>query len=169
MKTIIIFLFIILFIGCESQTQIHSKSVEWRVEFQDLNAIVDKAKVDELNWQSKKISSLPIDIFSGMTSLKIIHLNDNQLSSLPERLFKGLPLQEVYLHDNQLKSLPVGLFKGLSDLNYISLLHNQLKSLPKGIFKNLPGLKKIDLKNNQFSSLEKERLKKEYPNITIIL
>ena len=51
----------------------------------------------------------------------VLHLNENQLTSLPEEIGLMTGLKELYLDDNQLTSLPeeIGLMTGLKTLYLI--------------------------------------------------
>ena len=101
-----------------------------------------------------QISSLPADVFSGLTSLTTLILPANKLSSLPAGLFTGLSsLEHISLWQNQLSSLPAGIFTSLTSLTAIDFKSNQISSLPADVFSGLSSLTTIRLGSNQLSSL----------------
>ena len=84
-----------------------------------------------LHLQSNQLSSLPADLFDGLTALTTLHLQSNQLSSLPADLFDGLTaLTTLHLQSNQLSSLPADLFDGLTALTTLHLQSNAVNPLP---------------------------------------
>ena len=101
------------------------------------------------------LTTLPPKIFSGLTSLQGISLYENhQLTTLPSNLFSGLTsLQSIGLGNNQLTKLPPKVFSGLTSLKSISLSDNQLSTLPPEIFSGLTSLQSIWLGNNQLTTL----------------
>ena len=103
---------------------------------------------------ANQISSLPADVFSGLSSLKLISLFDNQLTTFPAGIFSGLTsLTEIDFRRNQLSILPAGIFSGLSSLTTIRLDSNQLSILPAGIFSGLSSLTTIGFEWNQLNNL----------------
>ena len=100
------------------------------------------------------LSSLPEDVFDGLSSLKTLWLQDNYLSSLPEDVFDGLSSLEVLpLSDNYLSSLPEDIFDGLSSLEVLWLDDNDLSSLPEDVFDGLSSLEGLWLYGNDLSCL----------------
>ncbi len=90
------------------------------------------------------IIELQADDFSGLDSLEELFLDDNRLSTLPEKIFNGLGNLEILsLRHNPLTSLPAGLFKGLDNLQDLAMIPNHLTSLPTGIFSGLSSLQQL--------------------------
>ena len=55
-----------------------------------------------------QLSTLPADLFDGLTALTTLYLQDNQLSALPDGLFDGLSaLTTLYLYGNAVDPLPL--------------------------------------------------------------
>lgn len=99
-----------------------------------------------------KTQELHIDIAS-------IGLNDNQLTSLPENLFLGLThLDGIGLRNNRLTSLPANIFQGLVNLKSLYLSGNQLTTLPEHIFDGLNNLRILDLSRNQLQRKTNQEL-----------
>lgn len=83
-----------------------------------------------------------------------IHLNNNQLSSLPPEIGQIRCLRYLYLDNNQLRSLPPEIGE-LSCLWHLSLDNNQLSNVPPEIGQ-LNSLITFHLGNNQFNNLPVE-------------
>ena len=105
--------------------------------------------------RNDQLSSLPDGIFDDLIKLTHLHLYDNRrLSSLPESIFDGLiKLTHLNLDGNSLTSLPSDLFSGLTALDTLRLYDNQLSSLPDGIFSGLTALKFLNLTYNTVDPL----------------
>ena len=107
-----------------------------------------------LGTQSGQLSSLPSDIFSGLTSLKTLNLDGAGLSSPPSDIFSGLTsLQTLNLKGNYLHPLPGTIFNGLRNLRELDLEESDLSSLPGTIFNGLTSLQTLNLQWNYLSSL----------------
>ena len=62
----------------------------------------------ELRLYDNQLTTLPADLFDGLTALTTLYLNGNQLSTLPEGLFDGLSsLTTLYLYGNSVDPLPL--------------------------------------------------------------
>ena len=122
---------------------------------QERNALNSAGTVCDLSHQG--IASLSSGDFNGLSNLRTLYLNDNNLSSLPEDIFNGLSnLQWLRLGGNELSSLPEDVFDGLSKLEQLSLGSNELSSLPEDVFDGLSKLKQLSLGSNELSSLPED-------------
>ena len=91
-----------------------------------------KSSCTRLHLENSNLSSLPEGIFQGLSNVWTLHLWGNNLSSLPEGIFQGLSnLQRLFLEDNNLSSLPEGIFQGLSNLQRLYLHDNNLSCMPE--------------------------------------
>ena len=62
---------------------------------------------------SARLTALDLNDFAYLVNVQHINLSGNALTSLPPRLFQGLPLIWLDLSDNALTTLPADLFVGL--------------------------------------------------------
>ncbi|XP_008107746.1 bestrophin-4 isoform X2 [Anolis carolinensis] len=86
---------------------------------------------------------------NGSSSLKILHLDHNQLSTLPDNFLKNAPnLHVLQLESNQLQKLPEAFLEASDQIQVIHLEFNNLTSLPSGIFKS--SLLELGLSNNSW-------------------
>ncbi len=103
---------------------------------------------------SNQLSHLPEHIFAGLAQLQWLNLDHNQLSTLPEHVFADFAQLEVlYLSANELSDLPEHLFAGLTQLRELYLYSNQLNNLPEHVFAGLTQLRELGLAENQLSNL----------------
>ncbi|NWY59100.1 TLR5 protein, partial [Chionis minor] len=87
-----------------------------------------------------------LDVFGALSKLQVLHLNNNYLSSLPQEIFRGLTsLKGLNLASNLLTHLSPGLFpQSLTNLN---LSGNQLFSPEPEVFMTLSVL---DITHNKY-------------------
>ena len=112
------------------------------------------AITDTLSLSSQNITALAAGDFAGLTSLTVLHLDDNALTSLPTGVFDGLTaLTLLWLFDNQLTTLPAGVFDGLSALTELALNGNELTTLPAEVFAGLTPLTELYLHSNELATL----------------
>ncbi len=100
------------------------------------------------------LTSLPEDVFEGLSSLTFLDLGVNDITSLPEGVFRGLSkLETLWISSNELTSLPPDLFDGLSSLENLDFSVNNISSLPEGLFDGLSNLDELWMSDNNISSL----------------
>ncbi len=103
---------------------------------------------------STDITELRPGDFYGLTGLEELHLEGNQLESLPANIFLSLTsLRELWLYVNQLAELPDGVFSSLTSLELLQLGGNRFRSVPKEVFSDLPRLKSLGLSSNPLAEL----------------
>jgi leucine-rich repeat protein SHOC2 len=106
-----------------------------------------------LNLRGNQLTSLPAEI-GQLTFLTELNLNDNQLTSLPAEIGQLTSLEKLDLAFNQLTSVPAEIWQ-LTSLTHLNLSGNQLTSLPAEIGQ-LRSLEWLNLRGNQLTSLPAE-------------
>ena len=113
------------------------------------------SKVKEIWLENNQLTTLPPDLFDGLSSVEILQLNGNHLVHLPVGAFDGLSaVWLLHLHDNRLSTLQAGVFEGLSSLQDLVLVGNRLNTLPAGVFDGLADLRDLDLEEAGLSTLQ---------------
>ena len=113
--------------------------------------------ITEVNISENQLSSVPPEIFQ-MQSLSVLRLSHNGLQKLPssENLYDNIytsSLRKLELDWNNLTELPEDLFRGVAhSLKELSAQYNQLDSLPPGLWV-MPNLKRIKLAHNKLDRL----------------
>jgi Leucine-rich repeat (LRR) protein len=112
------------------------------------NAAVSGAA--ELNLSGCSLAEIPLKVFE-LTSLQVLDLHDNQITTLPPGIGKLTSLQKLHLHNNRLTTLPPEIGR-LALLRELKLYNNRLTTLPPEIG-NLTSLQWLYLCNNQLTTL----------------
>jgi Leucine-rich repeat (LRR) protein len=97
---------------------------------------LSKLEVLYLNDEKQFDLEKNMDILSSLPMLKELHLENDNLKSLPKKFDKLDSLELLYLNNNQLKELPKQIMS-LQHLQYLDLKDNQINP-------NLPELNNIN-------------------------
>ena len=98
---------------------------------------------------NNSITTLP-DSIGKLTNLMALTIGQNKLTSLPESIGELTTLQYLHLNDNQLASLPNS-FCNLKGLEELTLNHNQLKIFPE-VIKMLTKIHTLEISDNPFNT-----------------
>lgn len=99
-----------------------------------------------------ELSSAMLSVFSR---LEWLALNENQIISIAEDAFAGLPLlKNLFLGQNNITELPAGIFSHVPHLHGISLMRNRITTIPNGLFSGLQNLTRLTLAGNPLTELE---------------
>jgi Leucine-rich repeat (LRR) protein len=109
---------------------------------QELNGLNQLKNLQFANFSSNKISEIPGEI-NQLKKLVILDLSNNQLLYLPKGLIGLIKLEELNLENNQLGSMPPNL-------------------------QRLRKLKVLNLAGNPLGEKEKERIRKQLPEVEIV-
>lgn len=114
------------------------------------------ATITRIDLSSNKLSFLPLCLFR-LPSLKVLHLSNNNLVSLPETniSYDCLLLEELDLSKNSLKALPSHIFT-LPNVKRMNVSGNCLESLPFAMWL-APKLEDFVASSNRLKTLPFER------------
>ena len=122
-------------------------------EAQRLIRLVKDCSAPVLDLSKLGLTTVPPEI-GQLTSLMMLHLNDNQLTAVPLEIGQLPKLEELYLYSNRLTSVPpeIGLLARLIELELGS---NKLTAVPPEIGQ-LTELRALYLYNNQLTAVPSE-------------
>lgn len=90
------------------------------------------------------------------SSLQNLHLQNNKITSIPERIFSHLNnLYWLDLSDNKVSHVERATFNGLRNLHELSLGYNRLTRLERNVFDELSCIEWLDLDANNINFIEK--------------
>ncbi|XP_067142829.1 protein toll-like [Centruroides vittatus] len=112
------------------------------------------SSLEHLILNNNRIQSLSTNLFNNFPNLKSLQLNHNSINSLPDDVFFPLKkLTDLKLTGNKLSTLPKNIFYHLSNLEILFLNINKLTMLHDDIFLNLNKLKILNLSQNKLKQL----------------
>ena len=131
-------------------------------DFAGLTALKD------LNLDNNNLTVLPARVFAGLTALELLDLEGNDLTVLPAGVFAGLTaLKDMELDHNRLAAFPAGVFSGLTALKLLHLNDNLLTALPAGVFSGLTALEVLYLEYNNLMELSADAFS-GLPNLQVL-
>ena len=112
------------------------------------------SSLERLEMPGNTLSTLPEGVFGELSSLTWLDLGSNALTALPEGIFSGLAnLETLWLNGNALTELPAAVFQDLSRLADLNLGFNSLTALPEGVFDGLSALQALKMHENSLMEL----------------
>ena len=112
------------------------------------------SSLTDLRLSCNAITALNANAFDGLSSLPKLDLSRNQIASIHEDAFDGLSsLTELDLSRNQIASIHEDTFDELSSLTELYLSRNRITSIDENLLGGLPSLERLTFTNNQITSL----------------
>ena len=113
---------------------------------------------DRTSPASAKLTALDMNDFAYLTNATHFNLSGNSFTTLPPRLFQGVPLRWLDLSDNSLTTIPADLFAGMGTVtattgNMLFLNGNSLTytGIADRVFDPLTYLNGLDLSDNSLT------------------
>ena len=98
------------------------------------------------------LSALPEGVLAGSPALRVLRLRGNRFETLPT-LGSAPALIELDLAGNLLNELPASAFENLPALGYLYLGGNGIDTLPAALLAEAPGLRFLELQDNALEAL----------------
>jgi hypothetical protein len=108
--------------------------------------------IDEIDTKYKRLDDRNILYLNGLDLSTVAGLNEIE---------KIEDLKVLNLSENELTTLPEEIFRKLSNLEELDLSDNYLSTLPDDMFDNLTNLKYLYLGNNKFNKIEVRNIEKK--------
>ncbi|XP_056128900.1 leucine-rich repeat neuronal protein 1-like [Lampris incognitus] len=103
----------------------------------------------ELDMSQNNFSSVEAVGLTNMNQLTTLHLEENQITQLPDHCLQDLSnLQELYINHNQISSISPGAFAGLHSLLRLHLNSNRLRVIDSRWFEATPNLEILMIGEN---------------------
>jgi hypothetical protein len=153
--------------------------IEVKAFYIDEKSYVGPGLLEKLDLSHNRLESINSTIFSYLTNLRYLVLNNNLLKSIDVNSFYGVNyLISLDVSMNQLDRLDFLRNKNFSYMRYLKLSHNRLEYINASAFANLKSLKQLDLSSNKIRGLSdcafygiQETIKKitlNYNNIRLV-
>ena len=118
-----------------------------------------KITLEVLGLGANQISWIDSDYFNGFKKLRVVHLNNNRLQSVPYLISLQTTLQDVRFDYNKVKNIDRIYNSGtFMSLQRLSLSSNSIASFNVSVFLNMPNLSYISLFKNDLTTLSDPRL-----------
>ncbi|XP_054290596.1 relaxin receptor 1-like, partial [Macrosteles quadrilineatus] len=109
-----------------------------------------------IHLEGNNLQTIPDKAFNNQTRLRNLLLQRNELVSLPPCLFCGLKqLRWLFLHHNKLQFMNMHTWRDLVKLKWLELMHNQI-TLEHESFPFLPSLKMLNLAHNNIQTIRND-------------
>ncbi|ACO64652.1 predicted protein [Micromonas commoda] len=120
-------------------------SEQWR------GVTMENGRVVKLELKDVGLTGAVQACIGWFTSLRVLYLNNNKLTSVPAEIGQLTSLEELHLHENQLTSVPAEIGQ-LTSLTSLDLSNDQLTSVPAEIGQ-LTSLWQLQLHCNRLTSV----------------
>src|SRR3989338_2388064 len=135
-----------------------------------LPASIDESRschLETLSISGNKLPEIPFGtLLASRSSLNILNLSDNKISSIPPEIDVFVNLSVLEIGANQISSLPESLFN-LTRLTSLSISRNEISHLSSSI-SQLTNLRRLDLSFNEFTSLPQQSIVELSPSLTLL-
>ncbi|XP_071142427.1 SCO-spondin-like isoform X3 [Mytilus edulis] len=125
-----------------------------KIQSIDATSLSGLTSLEMLFLEYNEISSIEDGAFSTLRSLVTLSIYDNKLTTIKTDTFKSLgSLRELLLESNEISSIEDGAFSTLSSLSLLNINDNKLTSIKPDTFKSLGSLRELNLKDNDLTTV----------------
>ena len=129
-------------------------TIDTKAFFIDDKSFVGPGLLEKLDLSHNRLETLNASIFSYLTNLRYLIINNNLIKKIDFNSFYGVNyLITLDLAMNQLNKIDFLQNKNFSFMRYLKLAHNNLEYINGNSFYNLKSLKQLDLSSNKIRGL----------------
>lgn len=115
------------------------------------------SSLQALYLDNNEISSISPSAFTQLRNLHILNLSNNRLQFVDGRLLSNLfVLRQLYLDHNQIREMDANSLKNCSSLEDLGLSNNHLQEVPVALRAGLANLKTLDIGENRITFVSNE-------------
>src|SRR5689334_2383757 len=100
------------------------------------------------NAYTNQLSSLPKDLFAGLSFLHTITLNDNSITAIPVGLLSSCGASLVLFRREPMREIPSGAFNGLTNATIVKIAKNSISALTANMFSDMRRLTSLQMDVN---------------------
>lgn len=101
-----------------------------------------------------RLFEVPARTFASNPNLLFLYLRSNQIRTIDDEAFVGIPLESLFLDGNQIETVKGSWFAPLnSTLQILDLSYNQIRTLSQNSFGQLGNLKDLRIDGNNLTSV----------------
>lgn len=124
--------------------------------FRNLDTSYFDKKITLVLMKNTDIEVIGENPFVGLSELKTLSMNYNQITTVHKDAFRDLvKMEKIEMVGNKIEYLDVDVFRNSVNLKLVLLYHNKLKVIPTQLFGRNTMLESIQLQNNSISQIEK--------------
>lgn len=100
------------------------------------------------------VNGIGSNAFYHFRALRILNFTQNQIGTIPKRIFKNFNLKFLSFVNCGIKEIEARAFESLPQLDYLQITGNLLSTIKRDVFANL-SVRTLDLSNNGIKKIEK--------------
>ncbi|KAG5897044.1 hypothetical protein JTB14_021764 [Gonioctena quinquepunctata] len=117
------------------------------------DAIYSLPKLVDVILEENNISEIEPGAFHNLTNLYLLKIRFNNIQTIREGVFNGLPLTELCLSNNSIETIQPKAFDDMPNLSILFLNENKLGVLSNEWFKNTPKVAILNFEKNYITTI----------------
>lgn len=160
----------VFYISTNKLSALHTNDFKGLVDIQELsfgNNRIERVEpgafdgfthLTSLSFTQNKLTEFPLHLLRPLTSLRMIFLEGNGFTKIPEDLAFATKLEKLYIGKNKVTQLQKKTFKNLDKLRMVDVRSNRIGKVEHGVFSNNIALEEVNLFDNDLTAFSKREL-----------